>query len=259
MPYRLLNPSIAEAAPVVMIGAPLQDVGETLQSLRNTVFKETGKRTNLPDEQGGVLDQCINWAYRQMMASIKIKECYASFSITMVADQPFYLLPVQCASIRSVQLIDSSYVNGGMKLIPIDATQYSMLPDRDDDPRNYFRYGRGGEQMLVVYADPISDQDLAVDCRIRPDDLVDDLDSPILPTEFHDALRMLAKSKAFREVGDGVKERLAVKDYKDAIGDLISTDSDEDGEIPSGVQFIKDPKDLARIRTTSRRYDDDRG
>lgn len=259
MPSRLLDPTLAEAAPTVDIGAPLTEVGETLSTLRLALFNECGKRTNLPNEEGGTLDDAINWAHRQMVGALKIKECYASFAIQLVLAQPFYALPIQCASIRTVTLIDTSFPSGGRKLIPVDSSQYAMLPDRENDPTNYFRYGRGGQSMLVVYGDPIDDQVLSIDCRIRPDDFGSDTDSPIIPVEFHEALKLLAKHKAFRSVNDRQKSAEAMNDYKETLGDLLSTDADEDGELPSGVQFVKDPRDLSRIRTTSTRWDDERG
>lgn len=252
MPYRLLDPSVAEPAPIVEIGLPNTLVGETLATIREEVFEETGKRTNLPNDSGGKLDKCINWAYRQMMSSIKLKECYASFLIELVVGQPFYLLPVQCASIRSVSLIDATAPNGGAKLLSIDENQYTRLPDLDDTPRNYFRYGRGGSSMLVLYGDPDEVLSLAVDCRIRVDDLTDDTDSPILPVEFHDGLIQLSKYRAFKSVEDYTKAAQSKNDYLDAIGSLLNTDADEDAELPSGIQFIKDPRSLTRIPTRNK-------
>jgi hypothetical protein len=248
MPYRLLDPSTAAAAPATTAGDPLPSIGETLSTARTELFLELGSPGNAPNVLGGRLDRWLNWAYRSMMSSLKIKECFASVTRALVVDQPFYALPRAVASVRRVSVINAAiYSSGGRPLLPISEEQYTRLPDADAEPTNYFRYGRGDSRMLVVYPDPTYVRTIIIDFRIRPEDLTADNHSPILPQEFHEAWLLKARWRAFRSLRDKVNARIAKNDYLDAIREIESTDADEDGQLPAGVSFIKNPKHLVRI------------
>lgn len=244
MPYRLLDPSAAQAAPVWNAGAPLVSVGETRLSAETELALQLASRSDATPDR---IRKWMNWAYKNLAMTLKLKELYGDLQINLAVDQPFYLLPKQVASIVRVRVVDSFYQQGGRKLTPIDEEQYAKLPDTDERPTNYFRAGR----MLVMYPDPTEIVPAAIHAKIRPDDLSADNHSPILPEEWHEPWILLSRHRAWRSLQDFAKAREAKNDYLDAVKPLLDTDAEEHGELPSGMQYIRNPADLVRIRPSN--------
>jgi hypothetical protein len=253
MPYRLLSEAAAAAENPTNSGVPLTSVGKTLIEFTDELLVDLANRS---DADLTFRKACVNWAYRFMVASLNLKECFGSSEIFLTVDQPFYLLPPQVAALRRVAVLDEdTYAQGGRPLLPIDEDIYYRLPDWDDEPTHQFRWRR----MLVVYPDPITVRTVVTTFRIRPDDLVADTDSPILPPEFHEAMQDLALSRALRKKREWQSAAAAKAAYKDDLSTLIDTDGEEQGQLVSGVSFIENPLDLLRISRLPTELMDDRG
>lgn len=244
MPYIVLDESTAEVAPAVTIGAPLTSVGMTLADMVAELAPELGNRTDVIDTSTR-LPLWINWAYRNVASMLTLKELFGSFPLTTVDAQPFYLLPVSVAWIKRINLIDTTnFLAGGRELEMIDESGYRLLADLDDEPSKYLRYRR----MLVLYGTPDDAYDLSVDCRVRPDDLVDDTDSPLLPEEFHEAIFLHARYRAFRSLRLYTESAAALNDALTVLRPLLNTDAEElDGAIQQ-VQPIRAKRQLFQGR-----------
>lgn len=189
MPYIVLDPSAAEAAPATTAGEPRTNAGKTLASMRARVRMMMGGRFDLTNAQ---IDEAINDAYVDIATSTEGKT--ASLLLETVAGQPLYLLPSVVANIQSIALTDSSLPEGGRKLDKRDKSYYRDKPIVDDDiPSFYFREG----DLLVLYPSPDAAYDVAVDFRIRPIRLTDDTHSPILEDEWHETIELNARHKLF--------------------------------------------------------------
>jgi hypothetical protein len=242
VPFRLLDPSIAAAAPVVTAGTPLTSVGETLLSLRSELLLQLSSRT---DADATRINRWINWAYRNLAAMLKLSELKASMQLNLAVGQPFYLLPVQVRSIQAVSMADAiDYANKGIKLFLSNEDEYRRQSDRSGTPQNYFRFGR----MLVVYPDPDTLFPIYLEFLIRPKDLVADTDSPILPQEFHESLLLYARHKAWRSLRNYQEASLAKNDFLTELRPLIDTDGEEAQQAPSGLTVARSANDLTRSR-----------
>lgn len=189
MPYIVLDPSAAEAAPSTTAGEPLTSTGKTLASMRTMVRTMMGGRSDITSAQ---IDEVINNAYIDIATSTEGKT--ASLLLQTVAGQPLYLLPAVVANIQSISLVDDTLPEGGKKLDKKDKSYYRDKPVVDDDvPSFYFREGN----LLVLYPTPDAVYDMAVDFRIRPIRLTDDTHSPILDDEWHETIELNARHKLF--------------------------------------------------------------
>jgi hypothetical protein len=244
MPYITLDESTAEAAPVVTIGAPLTSVGMTFDDFLTELYSELGARTDVTAASDR-LKMWTNWAYRNVCGMVTLKELFGSFALATVDDQPLYQLPRQVAWIKRVSLIDTTnFLAGGRELEMIDESGYRLLADLDDEPSRYFRYRR----MLVFWGTPDDAYDLAIDCRVRPDDLVDPTDSPLLPEEFHEVILLYARYRAFRSLRMYQESSVALNDAVTTLRPLINTDAEEmDGAIQQ-VQPIRRKSQLFQGR-----------
>lgn len=221
MPYIALDESTAEAAPAVTLGAPLTSVGETLSSIRDDVAEQTGNRNGILP---ATYDKYINRAYKNLAGMIRLKQLDASFSIDTVVNQPFYMLPDAVSFLKRVSYIDTLLFDGGAELAMIDEQTFRNFPDIDaTNPRTYFRYNR----MLVLYPTPNDVWSLTIDCKITPQPLVNDTDSPILPVEFHEALIEFAKSRVFRASRQTIMAIQAQNDGLAIIRPLLNADAEE--------------------------------
>lgn len=246
MPFRALDPATAVAAPVTLIAAPNVSVGETLSSLRDELTLELSTRGDVDPTR---INKWINWGYQNVAGMLKINELKRNLVIVTVAGQPFYMLPIQVRSIMYASVRDSgNFIRGGIELLPSNEGEYRRQSDSSTiynrGPRNYFRYGR----MLVVYPDPITVQSVDLDVYIRPDDLVADTDSPLLPKEFHEALLLSAKHRAWRSLRNYQEANLAANDMLTVLRPLIDTDAEEADNVSRGLTVARKASDLTRSR-----------
>jgi hypothetical protein len=246
VPYRVLDISVAQAAPVTTLGAPLSNEGETLLTLRTTLDKATGKRD---DWAAGELNSLVNKAYRHVAASVDIAELDGSLLLNTVIDQPFYLLPKQISFIREISIADETNypVEEGRQLSKIDLRSYRRLPVplTTGTPTRYFRYGR---RLLVIYSDPDDVYPLAVDFKIRPDDLTDDAHSPLLPAEWHAAISHRARYEAWTSLRNYREAAVAQNDYVIAVRPMLDTDAEERGSQEAHLSPAREVRDTYRNR-----------
>ncbi len=202
MPYILLDPSAAEAAPTTTVGAPLSPAvpgdflpGLNLAEMRTQLDIQLGGRTDFDDT---MFDLWLNASYIDLCTSLEIPELNANLLVTLIAGQPLYMLPPQVRGIDMVSVIDTvTYGDlGGRKLTKVDKNTYRKAPALTDQPREYFREG----QMLVLWPTPIGAKPLSIDFKIRPDILVDEDHYPIIPPEWHEVIVRNARTKAHSDL-----------------------------------------------------------
>ena len=195
MPYISLDPTTAAPAPAITAGAPLTSVGDTLNTMQQEIIPALGGRSDIPIAR---ITNWINQSYRDLASSLDIETLYSSYSYPTVIGQPMYTLPHSVASTRSVSVADavnySAY--GGRPLEKMDLNEYRVAKEASEEPRGYFRHAT----VLVVYPTPNSAWTLAVDFKIRPDNLTELTDSPILPAEWHEAIIIGALEKGYRRL-----------------------------------------------------------
>lgn len=252
MPFTVLDPSTAEAAPVTSIGAPGSD-GMQLQDIREEILLDLQGRTDIVvGDDYTRLDRWINWGYLNMCQLLDIKELWASLAITTVADQPLYTMPAALAWIKKVVVDDPTefVLLGGEELAEIDLDTYRGLPDSDEVdftpllPQSWFRYQR----MAVLWPTPDAAYDLAIDCRIRPLPLTDPQDCPLLPEEFHEAIVYSALARAWRALRNPQAAAIAQNDALMVIRPLINTDAEERTAMHAGFAPARSRADLYRGR-----------
>lgn len=240
MPYGALLYATAAAAPVTTAGAPLVSVGDTLLDFRTELMLQLGGRGDvLPARQ----NKWINWGYRSLAAMIDLSELRAGLTLALVAGQPLYKIPVQVSVAKHVSIIDSTnYAEGGRLLDKIDLKSYRMQDavTTSEEPRAWFRYSR----MIVFWPTPIVDRTAALDFKIRPDDMVNDTDSPIIPVEWHEALLLAARSRAERSLRQFAASKETWNDMLTIIRPIINTDAEEAGTQTAKVYA---PKMLRRM------------
>lgn len=225
MPYTTLSVALAAAAPVLTDGVPLTNVGETLASLRGELIVSLGGRTDIDAPR---YDRWINLAYIDVCSSLDIETLFSGYSFVTTAAQPLYTLPPQVSSIKGISVVDAvRYPEfGGRPLKSSDLSEYRAAKELTEEPRSYFRIGR----LLVIYPTPDTGYTLSVDFRVRPDRLVNNTDSPIIPWEFHEAILLAARQKGFSGVFEFDKA-LAVQN--EFVG-LVRRKRDEGAEADSG-------------------------
>jgi hypothetical protein len=240
MPYIVLDPSTAAAAPTVTIGAPLTSVGETLSTMRTELDLELGRRSDYANPAD--LNYWINKAYRKVAGMLTVKELFGSFQISTVSTQPFYALPIQVAWIKRVSLRDATNypIEGGREMEQIDENIYRDLAVYSAIPTRWFRWRR----MLVLWGTPNAVSTVSVDCRVRPDDLSANTDSPLLPPEFHEVILLYAKATAFRALRIYNEAATASNDALSILRPLLNTDAEELAQAESTVSPARSKGDL---------------
>jgi hypothetical protein len=242
MPYILLNPATAAAAPASTAGAPLTSVGATLATLQADLREELGNRSDVDDPKAA---KWINKAYQYLCSILTIKELFRELTINTVAAQPLYLIPTNVAFVRQVSLIDAvTYpVEGGIDLSPIDFDTYRKLPD---DATNYPSAWFREQRMIVIYPTPRAVYPISIDFKVRPADLVNPTDSPIIPAEFHEALLLRAKHTAWRALKAFTEAGMARNDFVTDLGAVENTDAKE--EVFGSVRPVRSARDINRLR-----------
>lgn len=198
MPYGVLDPTTAAAAPSTTIGEPASGVGLTLEALRTELNMAIGDRVDL--DSGHRLDLWVNLGYVDMATSLRLDELRASMLINIVQGQSLYKLPACVGTTIGAAVVDTTNYRlyGGRPLEKIDLDEWRKRLDIVGEIESYFRYG----ELLVVWPTPMTDRPVALDFRVRPLFLVEDNDSPILPIEWHEGVLLNAKVKAY----DGLEE-----------------------------------------------------
>lgn len=226
MPYLVLNPAIAQAAPVLAFGAPetaaTHPMGKSLLGLRNRLILELGKRTDIPVPNW---NEWINDAYLDLWTSLDLPDRRTSFGLTLTAGQPFYLMPPSVDGIRAVSATDTDFTTVGGPLVNTDAASYRKLPIRSGDPEQWFRE----KNMLVLWPTPSKAFAVSVDITLSPAPLVNDTDYPILEDKWHDALYRLAKARSWDAVQNDVKAGLNTNEAARLVSRRLSRD-EEDSE-----------------------------
>jgi hypothetical protein len=245
VPFAVLDPATAAAAPVTTIGAPLINVGETLATLR-AELKLQVIRGDVDDPRYNLF---INKAYRKLVSMLTLQEYNGSLAIATVAAQPLYLLPQAVGYIKKLSLADAAYYpRGGIDLQRIDLDYYRGLPVRTGQPEMYFRQAN----MLVIWPTPTTVDTMSLDFRIRPVALTLDNHSPILPLEWHDALGLKARHIAFRSLQMFEKAAIAQNDFVTEIREIEQVEAGEDTDLQPTIS----PANYKRSHT-SRAYSDD--
>lgn len=243
MPYTALNEANAEAAFTTTEGAPLTSVGETLQSFLDELEPELGNRDDVDPTR---MTKWINWAYRNVAAMVDVKELDGSQTVELLADQPLYLVPIQVASAQVLSIVDETEVNWeGREMNMIDLDTYRKLPAVDATrPTDWFRWRR----MLVVYPTPDIAYTASLEFKVRPDDLVDATDSPLLTPEFHEAILLSARHRAWRSLMQYSQAMQAMNDFLTCIRPLQDNAAKERENMPSGTFPARTQADLYRRR-----------
>lgn len=189
-PFTALDVALSTVV-VSTVGAPKVSVGDTLATIRTELIEALGQRTEVAVERYA---KYINYAYRDLCSSLMLEELITSVAFDTVADQALYHLPNAIRDTRQVSIVDAvTYpISGGLPLNKRDVFWYrKQILFSDVGPTDFFKYN----ELLVVWPTPTAIKPLVVEGRIRPDDLVDETDSPILPTEWHEGILLLAKTK----------------------------------------------------------------
>lgn len=247
MPFTVLDPTTAAAAPVTTLGVPKISVGETLATLR-AELKLQVIRNDVDDTRW---NKWINQAHRKLVSMVTLQEFSGSLGINTVASQPFYLLPQAVGYIKKISLTDTVYYSrGGIDFQRIDLDYYRRLPVRTGQPEMYFRHG----DMLVVWPTPNTVDAVTIDFRVRPVDLTLDTHSPIVPLEWHEALGLKARHIAFRALQIFDKAAIAQNDFVTAVREIEQMEGGEDSDLEAQISPVR----YKRQRWIDSTYDDRR-
>lgn len=236
MPFQVIDPADALAAPVTSIGAPLTSVGETLASLLDELTAELADRTDLDSALLSDTERktkLINWAYRHICSIINLPSLRGSIEFDITTDYDFYLVPTQVAVAKKFSVIDTTnYARGGIELEKIDLGLYRELPDSTlittfSEPTKWFPYDIAGQRLIVVWPTPSNDRVAALDCKIRPTILEDPTDSPIIAEEYHEALLRGAMHRAEWIARNKAAAREEYNEMLTILRPIIDTEGDE--------------------------------
>lgn len=244
MPYTALDPTAAAAAPAVTVGEPITSRGMTRADFEAELSAELGGRTDVTPER---ILLWINWAYLDLCSSLKLEELNSSYSFATVGGQHMYAVPTAVRSTTGMAVSDSvSYpLDEGRPLTKVDLPRYRRSPLLSDEPTQYFKHNN----VFVLYPTPDAARTIAVDFRIRPERLVDATDSPILHEEWHEAILLAARAKAFRALLEFDKAGLAHNDFVDFVRRREDPKAEEDEGRVVGSSI---PRHRVSLRRTGR-------
>jgi hypothetical protein len=213
MPY---GPVTAPRAPSnVIFGAPLSERGETLKTLQERLVIMLGDRSDLDPIQ---LADWINDAYIEVATSFDFIEMEEMFRFQMDIDQPFYTMPEGLEYSKSVMIAEdtSESARGGRVLDKIDLDSYRDLPESSafgmgafQIPRFYLIWNK----YLIIYPTPKLRYITTMDIVVRPQPLVNDTDSPILPVDWHRAILLKAKQQVLEDKKSPQEALIAENSY----------------------------------------------
>lgn len=222
MPYPVLDPTQAAAVPITTVGNPLTSVGDTLASIQTELLARLANRTDVSTPR---LTSWINKGYRNVCGMLSLKELEGSLALSLVSGQPFYNLPLCVSFIKRLGVQDS--VNypfwQGRELRMIDITEYRNLPEETNPPTAFFRQAR----MVVLWPTPDQAYVAPLDFKVRPNDLVNATDSPLLPTEFHHSIILQSHVVALGALVNWPDQAKVRNEFVTEIKPLLNTDAEE--------------------------------
>lgn len=253
MPYIVLDPSTAAAAPSTSAGAATT-VGTPLSAIKSDIILGLGNRVDV--QTGGDYEtsllRWINYGYLYVAQMLDIKELWASVEFDLVADQPFYLVPSSLSWIKRMMLQDETdyWASGGTEMEQIDEPTYRMLPESSivqgqgsiSPPVKFFRYQR----MVVVYPTPADDYTAVADFRVRPTPLANPTDCPLLPPEFHEGIMLAGLWRAQRMLGLRAQAAITQNEMLAALRPLMNSDAEESVGMHMSAQPINRTSQLYR-------------
>lgn len=214
MPYTVLDKTTAETAPVVTLGDPLLvDNGMSFADIDAELNSRLLSRTDITPARRLLF---INQAYLDLCTSLRLDDLKASMPLTLVEDQPLYLLPDAVASIQFAAISETVATSGteGRPLEKIDLSTYRGRRVEEGLAREWFRH----TGMFVIWPTPdyTASSIMSIDFRIRPAFVaIGDIATswPILQSEWHEAIILLAKQKILHEVKEFEASQLAQNEY----------------------------------------------
>jgi hypothetical protein len=250
MPY---TPIVAGAAAIVApsgSAAPLTNQGETLASLTSELEAMLAGRTDVTPDRFALW---INFGYIDLAASLELDELKASISFPSVVGQPFYKMGTELMATRSAAVVDPvTYGDlGGRPLEKTDLATYRRNRDLTDEPREYFRE----RNIIVLWPTPVAGRTIGLDFWLRPDKLVNEDDSPILGWEWHEAILLNARKKAFSALLEFDKAMAAENDFINLVRRKSDRAEQEDSDKTVGSSVPRSSRQVLRRHTRLR--DDD--
>lgn len=221
MPWTILNPIGAQAAPSTTFGKPLKEVGETFGSLKEDLRLELGGRADAGDAR---LGKWINRAYLDICSSLRIEEMKGSLTILTTAAQALYKIPSVVYTIQGIAITTPDSLREGYPLEKMEVGTYRSLKLKTGAPTAYFRRG----ELIALWPTPDGVYSLGVDFRVRPAKLEEEDDSPALPEEWHEGILLLAKEKAFKALLEFDKGMAAGNDFTDFVRRKKDRGAEED-------------------------------
>lgn len=220
MPFTVLDPALAAAAPASTAGQPATSGSKNLAELRTFVKLGLGNRDDLTPDQ---LRDWINESYLDLVASLRLAELQGSLTLSLVSGQALYLLPAGVDTILGLAVVDSSLPEGGVPLSKTDQSAYREWENASGRPRRFFRLG----QMLVVYPTPDKAYTAALDFRIGVTELSLDTHVPILAKHWHEVLGWGARVKALLSLGEYDKALVAENYFNKLVERRKDREADE--------------------------------
>lgn len=245
MPFIVLDPAAAQAAPVVSFGAvetaAQHPAGKSLLSIRTRLKLELGQRTDIPDP---MWNEWINDGYQDFYSTLKLPESKASFPLVTTAAQPMYLMPAVVNYVRGVSGSDQVILTQGGALTNIDEDSYRKLPVRTLTPQYWFRE----KNILVLWPTPDQAYNLAIDVTIKPAPLVNDADYPALEDKWHESLLNAAKYRAWTGVQNDTKSALVQNEMTRQIQRRGDAETDDKNTEYPTMRPVFRRTDITRLR-----------
>lgn len=209
MPYIDLDPTLAEPAPTLTVGAPKTSTGKTLDGMSLELLLRLGGRADIDPARAKVW---INDAYKDYCSSLDLPELKSTFAFDTVVGQYLYGCPPQVDYTTGAAIADTSTYpfQGGQPLDKIDIESFQRKPDWQDDVQSFFKYN---DDLIVVWPKPSTVHSIVVNFQVRPLDLVEDTDSPFIATEHHEGILLLSVNKAFEALLEWENSQLAMNAY----------------------------------------------
>ncbi len=170
-------------------GTPLENVGKTLAGMQNRLKIELGNRTDLTPT---LLAEWINDSYLDLSTSLDLPELRDSILFSTTSGEESYILPASVRIVTQAAWFRAD-TDEGRKLDKIDSNAYRKLPIRSGTPAKFLQENN----ILVLW--PIPDEALSItlDYKVNVTKLTLPEHSPVIGEEFHEALYLGAKAKAF--------------------------------------------------------------
>ena len=252
MPYLVLDPAAAQAAPVVNTipaeAAAAHPAGKSLLSLRTILKLELGQRTDIPDS---VWNEWINDGYQDFYSTLNLPESKSSYLLVTTANQPLYLVPAAVNFVRSVSASDQVTTTSGDTLSDIDVFSYRKLPVRTGAPEYWFRE----KNILVLWPTPDKAYNFAVDVVLKPAPLVADADYPALEDKWHEAVKLAAKMRSWTGVQNDTKAALVENALSRSVQRRNDAEADDKATELAGMRPVFRRQDLTRLRNRGRLWE----